>query len=124
MKSDLFAPSPLQNWVKGKLVVSPPKTNASNRSVILPTPVVEVLKAYRETVCGVAEKELFRNRHVQCGMEGGMDAPDGLVGETFAIELGSEEPAANLGKAKKTRRRRSKPEKGWALGGTGGHRLR
>ena len=36
--------------VKGELVVSPPKTKASNRSVILPGPVAEVLKAYRETV--------------------------------------------------------------------------
>ena len=36
--------------VKGELVVSPPKTKASNRSVILPAPVAEVLKAYRETM--------------------------------------------------------------------------
>ena len=27
-------------------------------------------------------------------MEGGMDAPDGLIGETFAIELGTKESAA------------------------------
>ena len=34
---------------KGELVVSPPKTKASNRSVILPAPVVGVLKTYKET---------------------------------------------------------------------------
>ena len=28
---------------------------------------------------GIAEEELFRNGLVQCGMEGGMDAPDSLV---------------------------------------------
>lgn len=31
-------------------MVSPPKTNAGNRSVILPVPVLSVLKAYKETV--------------------------------------------------------------------------
>ena len=36
--------------VKGELVVSPPKTKASNRSVILPAPVLSVLRAYKETV--------------------------------------------------------------------------
>ena len=36
--------------VSGELVVSPPKTRASNRSVILPTPVLRVLKMYKETV--------------------------------------------------------------------------
>ena len=36
--------------VKGELVVSPPKTNASNRSVILPAPVLRVLKIYKETI--------------------------------------------------------------------------
>ena len=36
--------------VRGELVVSPPKTKAGNRSVILPVPVLSVLKAYRETV--------------------------------------------------------------------------
>ena len=36
--------------VKGKLVISPPKTKAGNRSVILPTPVLNVLKAYKGTV--------------------------------------------------------------------------
>ena len=36
--------------VKGELVVSPPKTKASNRSIILPPPVLNVLKAYKETV--------------------------------------------------------------------------
>ena len=35
--------------VKGELVVSPPKTKASNRSVILPAPVVGVLKTYKKT---------------------------------------------------------------------------
>ena len=36
--------------VKGKLIVSPPKTKASNRSVILPALVVGVLKAYKKTI--------------------------------------------------------------------------
>ena len=36
--------------VKGELVVSPPKTKASNRSVILPAPVVDVLKSYKKTI--------------------------------------------------------------------------
>jgi len=36
--------------VKGELVVSQPKTKASNRSVILPAPVVKVLAQYRQTV--------------------------------------------------------------------------
>ena len=36
--------------VRGKLVLSPPKTKASNRSVTLPLPVLNVLKAYKETV--------------------------------------------------------------------------
>ena len=36
--------------VKGELVVSPPKTKASNRSVILPAPVLRVLKMYKEIV--------------------------------------------------------------------------
>ncbi len=36
--------------VKGELVVSPPKTKAANRSVILPAPVLSVLKKHRETV--------------------------------------------------------------------------
>ncbi|MBD5150742.1 MAG: site-specific integrase [Oscillibacter sp.] len=36
--------------VKGELVVSPPKTKASNRSVILPAPVVDVLKTYKKTI--------------------------------------------------------------------------
>ncbi len=36
--------------VKGKLVTSPPKSKAGNRSVILPAPVLNVLKAYKETM--------------------------------------------------------------------------
>ena len=36
--------------VRGELVVSPPKTKAGNRSVILPTPVLMVLKEYRKSV--------------------------------------------------------------------------
>ena len=36
--------------VKGELVVSPPKTKAANRSVILPDPVLSVLKEYKESV--------------------------------------------------------------------------
>ena len=36
--------------IKSKLVASPPKTKAGNRSVILPAPVLNVLKAYKETI--------------------------------------------------------------------------
>ena len=36
--------------VKEELVVSPPKTKAGNRTVLLPTPVLNVLKAYKKTV--------------------------------------------------------------------------
>ena len=36
--------------VRGELVTSPPKTKAGNRSVILPIPVLNVLKTYKETV--------------------------------------------------------------------------
>ena len=36
--------------VKGELVVSPPKTKAGNRTILLPTPVLKVLKAYQKTV--------------------------------------------------------------------------
>ena len=36
--------------VRGELVVSPPKTKAGNRSLILPAPVLGVLKKYREIV--------------------------------------------------------------------------
>ena len=36
--------------VKGKLVISPPKTKAANRSVILPPPVLSVLREYKETL--------------------------------------------------------------------------
>ena len=36
--------------VKGELVVSPPKTRAGNRTVLLPSPVLNVLKAYQKTV--------------------------------------------------------------------------
>lgn len=36
--------------VQGKLVISQPKTKASNRSVILPSPVLTVLKNYKSTV--------------------------------------------------------------------------
>ena len=35
---------------RGELVVSPPKTKAANRSVILPASVLSVLKEYKETV--------------------------------------------------------------------------
>lgn len=35
--------------VKGELVVSSPKTKASNRSIILPAPVLSVLRAYKST---------------------------------------------------------------------------
>ena len=36
--------------VKGELVISQPKTNSSNRTVILPSPVLKVLKEYRQTM--------------------------------------------------------------------------
>jgi len=36
--------------VKGKLVISQPKTKASSRSVILPAPVLNVLREYKETI--------------------------------------------------------------------------
>lgn len=35
--------------VNGELVVSQPKTKASNRSIILPPPVLAVLKAYKKS---------------------------------------------------------------------------
>ena len=41
---------------RGELVVSPPKTKAANRSVILPSPVLNILKEYKETV---ASKWMF-----------------------------------------------------------------
>ena len=34
---------------------------------------------------GIAEEELFRNGLVQCGIEGGVDAPNSLVGQSFTI---------------------------------------
>jgi hypothetical protein len=33
----------------------------------------------------IAEEELFRDSLVQCGMEGGVDAPNGLLGQSFTI---------------------------------------
>ena len=36
--------------VRGTMVVSPPKTKAGNRTVLLPSPVLNVLKAYKKTV--------------------------------------------------------------------------
>ena len=36
--------------VKGELVISPPKTKAGNRSIILPPSVLNVLRIYKETV--------------------------------------------------------------------------
>ena len=36
--------------VKGELVVSPPKTKAGNRTVLLPAPVLKVLKTYQKTI--------------------------------------------------------------------------
>ena len=36
--------------VKGELVVFPPKTRAGNRTVLLPAPVLNVLRAYQKTV--------------------------------------------------------------------------
>lgn len=37
-------------YVKKELVIEPPKTKASERSIILPPPVLEMLKEYRKTV--------------------------------------------------------------------------
>ena len=36
--------------VRGELVVSPPKTKAGNRTVLLPAPVLNVLKAYKKAI--------------------------------------------------------------------------
>lgn len=36
--------------IKGELVVSPPKTKAGNRTVLLPAPVLNVFKAYKKTI--------------------------------------------------------------------------
>ena len=47
-------------------------------------------------VRGVAEEELFGDGLVQRSVEGGVDTSDGLVGKTFAVELGPEEPTALL----------------------------
>ncbi len=45
------APSERQvHRVRGKLVVSPPKTKAGRRTVLLPAPVLHVMKEYRKTV--------------------------------------------------------------------------
>jgi hypothetical protein len=33
----------------------------------------------------IAEEELFSNGLVQCGMEGGVDAPNSLAGQSFTI---------------------------------------
>ena len=37
-------------YVKGKLVIAPPKTKASERTIILPPPILEMLAEYRKTV--------------------------------------------------------------------------
>ena len=37
--------------IKGELLIQPPKTKASIRTVILPPPVVTALKKYKQTVC-------------------------------------------------------------------------
>ena len=44
----------------------------------------------------VAEDQLFLHCLVQCGVEGGVDAPDGLVGETLSIELRAQQSAVLL----------------------------
>ena len=36
--------------VRGELVVSPPKTRAGNRTVLLPAPVLNVLKSYKNGI--------------------------------------------------------------------------
>ena len=48
------------------------------------------------TIGGVAEQEFFRDCLIKCGMEGGVDAPDGLVRKAVTIELRPEESAALL----------------------------
>lgn len=40
-------------YVKGKLVIAPPKTKASERTIILPPPILEMLAEYRNTVNSV-----------------------------------------------------------------------
>ena len=37
-------------YVKGELKIAPPKTKASNRSIILPPPILEMLAEYKKTV--------------------------------------------------------------------------
>ena len=37
-------------FVKGELTISPPKTDAAHRTILLPPPLIEVLRAYRQTV--------------------------------------------------------------------------
>ena len=37
--------------IKGELLIQPPKTKASIRTLILPQPVVEALRLYKQTVC-------------------------------------------------------------------------
>ena len=38
---------------KGKLVIAPPKTKASERTIVLPLPILEMLAEYRKTVNSV-----------------------------------------------------------------------
>ena len=40
-------------YVKGKLVIAPPKTKASERTIILPPPILEMLAEYQNTVNSV-----------------------------------------------------------------------
>lgn len=42
---------------------------------------------------GIAGHQLFRDCPVQCGVEGGVDAPDGLIEKALAVEFGTEEPS-------------------------------
>ena len=44
----------------------------------------------------VAEEQLFLHGPVQSGVESGVDAPGGLVGQALAIELGAKQPAVFL----------------------------
>ena len=44
----------------------------------------------------VAEDQFLLHCLVQCGVESGVDAPDGLVGQALAIELGAKQPAVFL----------------------------
>lgn len=47
-------------------------------------------------VCGITGQQLFRDRRIQCGVKGGVDAVDGGAGETMALTGTGVDPAALL----------------------------